>query len=114
MPSPRVPNEDDYLSANSCRDEEEGMALETYLMSMEKFDNHTNDELKPKTLYELAWVFPAFHSVEGSWLFAYNLVLKHFEIRYLHSSLRKDQFSISDTQWKLYSPSPEQGYGLMI
>ena len=85
-------------------DEEEApepVPLEEYLLSMKDFKEHTYDELKPATLYDLARFFPAFHFVEGSWLRAFNLVLQHMEVSYLNNTVRENHFSISDTQWEL-------------
>jgi hypothetical protein len=96
-----------------CSDEDDGMEdvdeaqgepmeLDKHLLSMQSFQDHTYDELVPKTLYELAYYFPAFRYVQGSWLRAFNLVDQHMEIPYLHATVRLDHFSISDTQWELY------------
>ena len=107
MPVPCAPDQ--------CSDEDDGIenideqetgtiALSTYLLSMQNFQDHTYDELVPHTLYDLAYYFAAFHHVEGSWLRAFNLVNQHMEIPYLHATVRRDHYSISDTQWELYYP----------
>jgi hypothetical protein len=102
MPSSRVPDKD--FTSDYEDEDEKPIELEEYLLTMERFEDHTFDELEPKSLYELAWYFPAFTIVQGSWLYAYNLVQRHLEVPYLHSTVRKDEFSISDTQWELYFP----------
>jgi hypothetical protein len=107
MPSPPVPkpSSDDEMQDLQCSDEdmEIDTSLEAHLLSMQKFENHTSDDLKPYTLYDLAFYFPAFHFVEGAWMRAYNLVNQHMEIPYLHACLRANRFTVSDTQWELYS-----------
>jgi hypothetical protein len=97
MPAPHIPDPD-------SDEEEEEITLDEYLNSMESPRDHTYDELKPYTLHDLVQRFPAFHYVEGSWLRAYNLVEQHMQLPYLHSTVRADHFSISDTQWELYLP----------
>jgi hypothetical protein len=101
VPSPHIPDTEDSDDEMYSEEEIEPMDLNTYLLSMKRFEDHTYDELKPRSLHDLAKLFPAFHHIEGSWLFAYNLIEKHFEISYLHTTVRKDHFSISDTQWEL-------------
>jgi len=105
VPSPQIPDRtsDDGMDIIDEEEEQNPMALDKYLLSMERFEDHTYDELKPSTLYDLAYCFPAFHLVEGSWLRAFNLVNSHMEVNYLHTTVRKDHFSISDTQWELYN-----------
>jgi hypothetical protein len=98
LPEPCKPNDEMEISDMDV----EPMTLGPYLLSMENFEDHTYDELKPGALYDLAYLFPAFHLVEGSWLHAYNLVERHLEISYLHSTIRANHCSISDTQWELY------------
>lgn len=105
VPSPHIPERDPEDEWMTDYDEEqevvEPVPLEQYLLTMKDFKEHTYDELKPATLYDLAHFFPAFHLLEGSWLRAYNLVIKHMEQPYLHATVRADHFSISDTQWEL-------------
>lgn len=79
---------------------------ETYLRDMTDFSEHTFDDLKPHSLWEVAHYFPAFTVLEGSWMRAYNLIERHFEVSYLHSVVRQDSFAVSDTQWELYPPPP--------
>lgn len=81
--------------------EEEQMTLDAYLLSIQNFEDHTHDELKPASLHDLAYLFPAFHLVEGSWLRAYNIVEYHLEVPYLHATVRANHCAISDTQWEL-------------
>ena len=97
VPSPSLPPDDD--DAKGVAD------TETYLREMTNFGDHTYDELKPATLWEIAHYFPAFTVLEGSWMRAYNLIEQHFEVGYLHSVVRRDCFAVSDTQWELYPPS---------
>ena len=106
VPSPHVAQQDsdDMNDDVKAQESEPPMSIEEYLLSMENFSDHTHDELKSETLHNLAQFFPAFTLVEGSWLRAYNLVERHMEISYLHATVRKDQYSISDTQWELYHP----------
>ena len=66
-----------------------------------------------QTLYDLANRFPAVHLLEGSWLGAYNLVEQRMQIPYLHS-VRKDHFSVSDTQWESWVPSIRLGYSMTL
>jgi len=101
MPAPQIP--DPESDDGIVSDEDEEMTLDEYFASMKSLHDHTYDELKPYTLYDLANRFPAFHLLEGSWLRAYNLVEQHMQIPYLHSVVRKDHFSVSDTQWEFYS-----------
>jgi hypothetical protein len=109
MPSPHVPEppSDDEWDGPARLDEamEIDTSLEAHLLSMKNFEKHTYDELKAYTLYDLAYYFPAFHCVEGSWLQAYNLVNHHFEISYLCARVREDHYTVSDTQWELYYSS---------
>jgi hypothetical protein len=103
VPSPLIPerrDSDDEMEDSDM--EEEPMKLDAYLLSIQNFEDHTYDELKSYSLYDLAHLFPAFHLVEGSWLRAYNLVEHHLEISYLHATVRANHCSISDTQWELY------------
>lgn len=83
----------------------EPISFEGHLLSMRDFTDHTDDELKPATLYQIAKWFPAFHVIEASWMMAYNLVERHMEIAYLHATVKANQYSISDTQWELYETS---------
>jgi hypothetical protein len=108
VPAPRVPDrcsDDDIEIQDIDQEQNEPMGLDKYLLSMQDFQDHTYDELVPTTLYELAYYFPAFHHIQGSWLRAFNLVEQHMEISYLHATLLRDHYSISDTQWELYYPS---------
>jgi hypothetical protein len=107
VPSPHIPQRNDYDDCDMTDIEDvtepsSPITLESHLLSMQCFEDHTYDELVPKSLFELVSFFPAFNLVEGSWLRAYNLVDQHMEIPYLHSTVRSDYFSISDTQWELY------------
>lgn len=107
VPTPHVPertDKHDDCEVMDIDDEEEiqPMGLVAYLSSMENPEEHTYDELVPKSLYELAYFFPAFNIIEGTWLRAYNLIDQHMEIPYLHSTVRCNHFSVSDTQWELY------------
>jgi len=105
VPAPHVPDrcsDDDDGIEDIDEEQSQPMGLDNYLLSMREFQDHTYDELVPKTLYELAYYFPAFHYVEGSWLRGFNLVDQHMEIPHLHATIRRDHYSISDTQWELY------------
>lgn len=116
LPSPSLPDpsSDDEMTTcgpntsddvnNNTNNVDHTPDTETYLREMQDFADHTYDELKPYSLWELAHWFPAFVMVEGSWLRAYNLVEQHLEVGYLHSVVRRDSFSVSDTQWELYPP----------
>ena len=101
VPSHHVPEPDSDDEMDSDDEDVEPMSLDEYLLTMENFNDHTYDELKPATLWDLATFFPAFKLVEGSWLRAYNLVQKNFSIPYLHATVRADHYAVSDTQWEL-------------
>ena len=103
LPWPRIPDHDNTDSEIPV-DTMEPMSFEKHMLSMEQFEDHAYDMLRPAKLYDIAKWFPAFHCIEGSWMRAYNLVEQHMEIPYLHATMRKDQYSISDTQWELYVP----------
>lgn len=105
VPTPRIPcrcPDDDDGMEDIDGEKSEPVGLDKHLLSMQDFQDHIYDELVPTTLYELAYYFPAFHHVEGSWLRAFNLVDRHMEISYLHATAQRDRYSISDTQWELY------------
>jgi len=106
MPSPHIPEatSDDTLDrlVPPAEDIDLDRSLESHLLSMRKFENHTDDELRPYSLHDLAYYFPAFHCVEGSWMLAYNLVNQHMQISYLCARVREDPYAVSDTQWELY------------
>jgi len=104
MPSQPIPEatSDDELDG-LAEDTHMTRSLESHLLSMRKFENHTTDELIPYTLYDLAYYFPAFHYIEGSWMRAYNLVNQHMEVSYLCARFREDPYTVSDTSWELYS-----------
>lgn len=110
VPSPHIPEPDSddegyrYDAQEEDEEEVEPIPLDQHLLSMDNFYDHTYDELKPATLWDLATFFPAFKLVEGSWLRAYNLVKKNFSVPYLHASVRADHYAVSDTQWELYLP----------
>ena len=106
VPSPHIrsPTSSDDERDSDDEEEQEDVPLSQYLLSMEDFYDHTYDELKPATLWDLATFFPAFKFVEGSWMRAYNLVRRNFSIPYLHASVRADHYAVSDTQWELYPP----------
>lgn len=84
------------------------------MREMTNFGDHTYDELKPATLWEIAHFFPAFSLLEGSWMRAYNMIEQHFEVSYLHSVVRQDCFAVSDTQWELYLSLPLDEGGLWL
>jgi hypothetical protein len=101
MPHPTGPEPDEMEDEKMEAKVE--IPFEEYIQSMKSFEDHTFDEFKPKSLHELTRFFPAFHLVEGSWMRAYNLVEQHMQIPFLHATLRNDPYSVSDTQWELYS-----------
>ena len=114
LPCPTIPDletSSEMDTSDSSDDLDTVQDTPTYLRAMTNFLDHTFDELKPHSLWELAHYFPAFTVVEGSWMRAYNLIERHLEISYLHSVVRKDPFAVSDTQWELYHPQnpPEPG-----
>jgi hypothetical protein len=105
LPSPTAPSPPSSLYEMDTLEPEEPLPdTQTYLREMQNFGDHTYDELKPCTLWDLAHFFPAFILLEGSWLRAYNMIEQHFEVSYLHAMVRQDVFAVSDTQWELYSP----------
>jgi hypothetical protein len=109
LPSATVPDPEDSSSSSEMDTSDPADVrtipdTETYLRDMTDFQEHTYDELKPHCLWDVAQYFPAFTLLEGSWMRAYNLVERHFEISYLHSVVRQDPFAVSDTQWELYPP----------
>jgi len=101
MPHPQTPqqSEDDMDI-----EKPELPTFEEHLKNMDCYEDHIFDEFKPHRLYDLAYLFPAFQLVEGSWLRAYNLVEQHMQIPYLHATVRQNAYSVSDTQWELYYP----------
>ena len=81
--------------------EMEKPTFEEHMKSMERYEEHTFDELNPMRLYDLVQYFPAFQLVEGSWMRAFNLVEQHMRIPFLHATVRNNAYSVSDTQWEL-------------
>ena len=100
MPHPSMPEPSDD-DMDITEEEIDIPPFEEHLKSIKSFEDHTFDEFKPKRLYDLAYLFPAFHLIEGSWLRAYNLVEQHMQIPYLHATVRHNAYSVSDTQWEL-------------
>lgn len=102
LPSATLPSHDDDEDDEMTEDIEiETPTIEEYLSTMTNFPEHTYDELKPGTLHSITTLFPAYTLVEGSWMRAYNLIERNMSVTYLYQTVRRDNYSISDTQWEL-------------
>src|SRR5579862_9544508 len=60
MPHPSMPEPSDD-DMDITEEEIDIPTFEEHLKAIKSFEDHTFDEFKPKRLYDLAYLFPAFH-----------------------------------------------------